>query len=233
MDIETKKLVEKGDFRALKYLFVDALDVDPTFEQFEGDYQYCKSVSGLWEPYQELTPLRSDPKEWDEDYWVHLKVDLAKNFSDRRLSHMRQVAKVVLAEKVRRIQAERNARAAAAAAVPQEAAPRLSVPEAVEKELAVNPEDASVKPPMEAAGMALSRAEQEKLRLAEKKRQLEEENRKIQAEKDRQEREMAAKRERLRREQEQTAPKKVLWIVVATVVLAVIVLLLIGQGNPN
>lgn len=228
MDIETKKLVEKGDFRALKYLFVDALDVDPTFEQFEEDYQYCKSVSGLWEPYQKLTPLRSDPKEWDEDYWVHLKVDLAKNFSDRRLSHMRQVAKVVLAEKVRRIQAERNARAAAVAA-----APRVAAPAAVGKKLAVNPEETSVKPPMTAAGPALSQAEQEKLRLVEKRRQLEEANRKIQAEKDRKDREMAARRESLRREQEKTALKKVFWIVVATVVLAVIVLLLISQGNPN
>lgn len=197
MDIETKKLVDKGDFRTLKYLFVDALDVDPTFAQFEDDYRYCRQyVPQLWDSYQELTPLRSDPKEWDEEYWVRLKVDLAKNFADKRLSHMREVAKVVLAEKVRRIQAERAARTAA-----EQAKIKASI-------LASTPEEASGKTLQKAAGPALSGAEQERRRIAAKERQLAEENRRLEEARAEAAKELAAKKENLRQESEETPSKK-------------------------
>lgn len=229
MDIETKKLVDKRDFRALKYLFVDALDVDPTFARFEEDYRYCRQfVPELWEPYQELTPLRSDPKEWDEDYWVRLKVDLAKNFSDERLAHMRKVAMVVLAEKVRRIQAERAARETTANSTPQTA-----VPVAAEKPSAGTPQDVSDKKPQMTAEPELSKAEKEQRRLKEKERQLAEENRKHEEACAAAARKREAEKERLRQEREKTSSKKGIWIVVAAVAVAVVIVLLITQSNPN
>lgn len=229
MDIETKKLVDKRDFRALKYLFVDALDVDPTFARFEEDYQYCREfVSELWEPYQELTPLRSDPKEWNEDYWVQLKVDLAKNFSDERLAHMRKVAMIVLAEKVRRIQAERAARETAANSMPQ-----TTVPTITEKPSAETPQEVSDKKPPMAAEPELSQSEKEQRRIKEKERQLAEENRKHEEACAAAARRREAEKERLRQEREKTPSKKGFWIVVAAVAVAVVIVLLITQSNPN
>lgn len=107
MDIETKKLADNRDLKSLKYIFVDSLDVDPTFVRYEEEYNYCKSIPGLLEQYIELNPFTSDKTKWDEAYWTKLKMDLVKNFSDQRMMHMREVARVFLAEKIQRILAER------------------------------------------------------------------------------------------------------------------------------
>ena len=122
MNSEIKKYADSGDLRSLKYVFVDALDVDPTFARYEEEYNYCKSIPGLLESHIELTPFHADPAAWTEDYWVELKMDLLKNFSDQRMTHMREVAKGLLEDKVRRILEER-------AAAQKQAAPPTQVPE--------------------------------------------------------------------------------------------------------
>lgn len=107
MNREIKKYADSGDLKSLKYIFVDALDVDPTFSRYEEEYNYCKSVPGLLEDYVELTPFTNDKAEWTENYWTNLKMDLLKNFSDKRMTHMREVAKVLLSDKIQRILNER------------------------------------------------------------------------------------------------------------------------------
>ena len=109
MNAEIKQYADSGDIKSLKYIFVDSLDVDPTFVRYEEEYNYCKSIPGLLEDHVELTPFKASEADWDEEYWTSLKMDLVKNFSDRRMSHMREVAKVLLAEKVQRILTERAA----------------------------------------------------------------------------------------------------------------------------
>ena len=109
MTPEIKKYANSGDLKALKYIFVDALDIDPTFAGYEEDYNYCKSIPGLLEHHVELTPFSDDEKAWTEAYWLSLKKDFMKNFSDERMSHMRNVAKVYWAEKYQRIMNERSA----------------------------------------------------------------------------------------------------------------------------
>ena len=96
MNTEIKKYADSGDIKSLKYIFVDSLDVDPTFVQYEEEYNYCKSIPGLLESHVELTPFKADKTDWDERYWTSLKMDLVKNFSDRRMAHMREVAQVFL-----------------------------------------------------------------------------------------------------------------------------------------
>ena len=93
---EVKRLADSNDVVGLRYVFVDALDADPTFEFYQEDYDYCRS-KGLLEPHQELTPLTQDQTQWTKDYWAHLKVDLLKNLSEKRLMHMKQVAQVLKA----------------------------------------------------------------------------------------------------------------------------------------
>lgn len=107
MNNDIKKKADANDAKGLKYIFVDALDVDPTFEVYSEEFEYCRKVNGFLEPHMELTPFQNDSAMWNENYWVKLKTDLLKNFSERRFSHMKQVAKVVKREKLERLLRER------------------------------------------------------------------------------------------------------------------------------
>lgn len=228
MDKKIKQYADTRDITSLKYIFVDSLDVDPTFEQYEEAYNYCKSIPGLLEQHMELTPFTSDASQWTETYWVKLKMDLEKNFSDQRMSHMRKVAKVLLADKVQRILKERQA-----ASEPAAPAPVQSAPHASPRPTGPAPKVQSIIP---------SEAEQEKA-LQEERQRIEAENRRIAAEQEAKKREAAAKAAALEREnqrfesQQRTEssafPKKAVGIAIAVVaVVLVVVFLLLKFRNP-
>ncbi len=223
MNTEIKKYADSGDIKSLKYIFVDSLDVDPTFVRYEEEYNYCKSVPGLLESHIELTPFRSNKGDWNEEYWTSLKMDLVKNFSDQRMSHMREVAKVFLADKVQRILAERAATVQNTPVVKVEATPATA-----NKIEYVAPKAA------EPTRQASSKAAEQARQLEEEKRRLEAENKAQAAIREREARERAARIEQQRREQEQAEaqaggglPKKAIGIAVAAVTVAVVLFLLL------
>ena len=218
MNTEIKKFADSGDIKSLKYIFVDSLDVDPTFVRYEEEYNYCKSIPGLLEPHVELTPFSENKANWTEEYWTSLKMDLIKNFSDKRMSHMRDVAQVFLADKVQRILAER----AANNTIQQSVAPKAE-PVQTEKVANITPKP-DVKP-------SISKAELQARQLEEERRKLEAENK---AHQEREARERAARMEQQRRMQAQKQsrtgdgfPKKAIGIAVAAVTVAVVLILLL------
>ncbi len=104
-----KENADSGDIKGLKYIFADCLDVDPTFEKYKEDYEYCqRKVPGLFEQHRDMTPLTENQKEWDYDYWRELKIDLVNNFSKKRFEHMIRVAKVIYAGKIKVISENRE-----------------------------------------------------------------------------------------------------------------------------
>ena len=103
-----KKCLDSGDIIGLRYIFLDSLDVDPTFEKYIEDYNVCKKLEGMFEPYIELTPLYLSDSDWNMEYWGKIKFDQKKNFSEKRFEHMREIAKIVHAEKVKRLLTERE-----------------------------------------------------------------------------------------------------------------------------
>lgn len=221
MNTEIKKFADSGDIKSLKYIFVDSLDVDPTFVRYEEEYNYCKSIPGLLEPHVELTPFSENKANWTEEYWTSLKMDLIKNFSDKRMSHMRDVAQVFLADKVQRILAER----AANNTIQQSIAPKAE-PVQTEKVANITP-----KPDVTPKEPSISKAELQA-------RQLEEERRKLEAEykahQEREARDRAARMEQQRRMQTQPQSqtgdgfsKKAIGIAVAAVTVAVVLILLL------
>lgn len=107
MLIGVKQCVEQNDLRGLHYIFAEALEADPTFEKYQEDYEYCKKLPGFLEAHKELHSQQDDPSAWDETYWTQLKLDQKKNFSEKRMEHMKQVASVVRKEKIERLRAER------------------------------------------------------------------------------------------------------------------------------
>ena len=108
MHTEVKKCVADNDIKGLRYIFADALEVDPTFEKYKEDYAYCKTINGFFEPFIECTRLSFDKNQWNRKYWNQLKMDILKNFSEKRYEHMIQVAQIVYAEKIQRLQKERS-----------------------------------------------------------------------------------------------------------------------------
>ena len=229
MDKKIKQYADAGDLTSLKYIFVDSLDVDPTFAQYEEAYNYCKAIPGLLEQHIELTPFANDPSQWTETYWARLKMDLKKNFSDQRMSHMRKVAKVLLADKAQRILKERQAASESATAAPIQSVPHTST------------RPASPAPRVQST--VPSEAEQEKA-IQEEKRQIEAENRKFEAEQAAKKREAADRaaareKENQRIESQQGTEsgaflKKAAGIAIAVVavVVAVVVFLLLKSRNP-
>ena len=113
MNQEIKKYADSGDRISLVYIFANSLDVDPTFEEYQEEYDYCKS-KGILEQHQEITPFSNNPQDWTEAYWARLKTDLKKNFSDERMMHMKKVAQVFLRDQVERLRKERAITAATA-----------------------------------------------------------------------------------------------------------------------
>ena len=216
MDIRIKNYADARDLKELKYIFVDALDVDPTFVRYEEEYNYCKSIPGLLEDHIELTPFRQDKSRWDEAYWTSLKMDLVKNFSDRRMMHMKEVAQVFLAEKITRILKERDA-AVAPPSITSSPVPKI--------EIKVEPASTTNAVP------SISRAEQEKRDLEEAKRKLEEKNRRTEAVRQAEAKRIEQQR-RIHQTTTQTTPtgdssKKAIGIAVAVLAVAAVVLILV------
>lgn len=227
MEKTIEQYAEERDLKSLKNIFVDSLDIDPTFEMFEKDYSYCKSIPGLLEQHRELTPFETDSAHWTEEYWTKLKVDLKKNFSDQRMTHMRKVAKVFLAEKVKRLQAERQAAAASSAA--SAARPAKTAP--------VSPSSSAgnVRHAFPTAAEQAKGLEEEKKQLAAEKMRKDEEEKA-------QERRLARKRAEIQQEnqlsQQQTGgtlPKKA-WGAAGIILLAVLaltILFLLWSRSPE
>ena len=217
MNAEVKKCADANDVKGLRYIFVDCLDVDPTFDTYREDFEYCRKLSGFLESYKELTPLRTKSSEWNEDYWVKLKVDLLKNFSETRFSHMIEVAKVIKADKIKRLQKERSL-------------PKTAVPE--KKQAAA----ASQRLAGEQQNRQSFDAEAQQRALLEAQRELELENQRTQAELERKERERAERAARLREEEAlrnrqrtgangSSSPKKAVGIAVLAAVILLVILL--------
>lgn len=207
MHEEVKKFADAGDVKQLKYIFVDCLDVDPTFEKYLDDYNYC-AKKGLFDPHEKLSGLNDRQSDWNDDYWAKIKRDLLKNFSRERLDHMRKVALVVLAEKVARLQSERQSDR-------QNAAPKVSQPPA-ERPISPPPQRRSEPP-------GKSKAEQQREEIEAAKRQLAQENAAI----EQQNRENKRRRqESLRRQNEDTTPKKSLGIAPLMIIAAVVAVII-------
>ena len=116
MHKQVKEYLGKGDIRGLRYVFLDSLDVDPTFEDYQEDYDNCKKVSGFFDKHQELTP-DADRSQWNNDYWQRLKRGLGKTLSRESFEHMKAAAEVVYADKAARLLNERKKKASGSSSV--------------------------------------------------------------------------------------------------------------------
>lgn len=230
MHEDVRRYADSNDIKGLRYIFVDCLDVDPTFEKYAEDFEYCKKKEGLFEPHRELMLMTENQKLWNDDYWVQLKMDLLKNFSQERFGHMRQVAQVVYAEKIARITKERKERERQLEErnrqVMQERG-QLQNESPQERE----PVQENITGGVESAGR--SQREEQERRLAEKRRQLEQERQRS-LERERREKEQLEKRRADDREitsssMENFDPKKVLGAAFIIMIIVIIIIIVVAM----
>jgi hypothetical protein len=215
MYAEVKKCADNHDIKGLHYIFVDSLDVDPTFEKYSEDYSYCKGIEGFFDSHVEMTPMLSDKNRWNKEYWVQLKLDLIKNFSQERFEHMRQVATVVYSDKIKRLLAERENQ-------------KEKIVEEIKEVKKLQGTISGVKPTVQPV---ISQVDKQKQVIEEKKRQLAIENQKFEDEQNKQRARIAAaqkaeaeKRVAVQRGQES---KKSVGITLAVLVVVLIVVIVL------
>ena len=236
-----KKCIDEGDIKGLRYIFLDSLDIDPTFEKYKDDYAVCKKLDGLFEPYTELTPLFVNHAEWDMDYWGKLKYDLKHNFSEKRFEHMIEVAKVIYSEKIERLLAERSAKESINE---KNSKVKESLQSTQQQSQSVKTQvEQSAQSQFDNQGRINEQAsviddvskisEAEKIRISERKRSIELHNQKIEQERLENERKRAETAKEIKRqnnlEESQAQSKKgmgIVWVVAIAIVIVVVVLLL-------
>lgn len=209
MHDEVKKCAERNDIKGLRYIFVDALDVDPTFDKYREDYEYCKQKTDIFDSHREISPLISNRSQWTLQYWEQLKLDLMKNFSEKRFEHMISVARVVYAEKISRLEQERQKKE-------QEES----------RKNAVGQKSRSPEPVVDTVRMK----EMQDQRIAEAQKKLEEENKRIEAEQAEQRARIAAAQKNDTRSDIQygrSMQKKALGIVLVGVLLIAIIFIMV------
>lgn len=229
---EVKKCADSNDIKGLHYIFVDCLDVDPTFEKYADDFEYCKSIKGFLEPHINMAPIMSKDS-WNKQYWEQLKLDLMKNFSEERFSHMRDVSRVIYADKIERLKQEREQKAAKSIVVPEEVKPVEAVQTPV-LETPVKQEPAKIiinKSAKTDRNPDVSDAEKQQKELLEKKRALALHNQQIereqQAQRARIEAAKQANAERQYNDINNQAPKKSLGVAIAVLAVAAIIVVVV------
>lgn len=188
MHEEVKQAVQTGDIKRLKYIFVDSLDVDPTFENYREDFDYCVKHN-IFENHEVLTKLQKDSSNWTFDYWKYLKKDLTKNFSKKRMEHMIEVARVIYKEKVERLKKERTKSS------------NSRIEEPVKEEVRLKASNGQI---TQNSSTINSIQEEERRRLEEARKKIEEENRAI----ERKMAEQRARTEAMRRASEEAEAKR-------------------------
>lgn len=231
-----KKCLDAGDIKGLRYIFLDSLDVDPTFEKYKDDYAVCRGLEGMFEPYTELTPLSSSHSAWNMDYWGKIKFDQKKNFSEKRFEHMIEVAKVVHAEKIERLLAERAAKQAKIEEQIEQVIPKtnsqpMSQPERIQPVQSAPVSITSVPDSVVISEGGIS--ESDKTKLNEDKRDIDLHNQRVEQEELEKKRQREAAAKEIERQnallEVQSQSKKVPGIVavIAVIILIVVVVLLL------
>lgn len=225
-----KKCIDTGDIKGLRYIFLDSLDVDPTFEKYKDDYDVCKKIEGMFEPYKELTALSSIHSDWDMDYWVKLKYDQKQNFSEKRFEHMIKVAKVVNAEKVERLLAERAAKQSKIEKQIEQIIPKEPVqPIKIQQTQSIQSIQHTIQSQSTVSRANISDAD--KIRIDEGKRDIDLHNKRVEQERLENERKRAEKAREIERQnglvESQNQSKKATGIVAVAVVIILIVVVVL------
>ena len=86
--------VAARNVRRIRIMMKDSLLVDPTFRDFEEMSKLAANVPGLYDTH-DGKELVSDQSAWNDEYMDRQMVEVIWNFSHERLSHLKQVVRVL------------------------------------------------------------------------------------------------------------------------------------------
>jgi len=101
---EFKQNVESGNVVRIRSALVDYLITDTTFRQFDEALSFAQRQIDVIKPDDGEVDYDLVQEHWDEIYLSKQKVALMDNFSQKRIDHIKQVIKTVLADKVQGVQ---------------------------------------------------------------------------------------------------------------------------------
>lgn len=100
---EFKAAVDSKNLLRTRIMLKDSMVVDPTMEQFDERFLYArKKLHDLLMPHDGAV-LENDRSKWTTQLLSMEMVQLINNFSQERLSHARQMVKVIYAADAQRI----------------------------------------------------------------------------------------------------------------------------------
>lgn len=116
IDDTIKNYADNHEIEHLRYIFLDSLDVDPTFVVYEKSFDYCiNKIPEMFDQHEDVVYINNkpftiinNPSKWNDNYWIQLKKSLKKNYSIKRFNHMKNVAKIIYKDKIIRLHAERR-----------------------------------------------------------------------------------------------------------------------------
>lgn len=251
-----KNYAESGNMRGLHYIFRDALDADPTFEDYLESYRYCENIPGFFEKHREITPFAGKDSWQSTTYWNQLKMDLTENFSRERYEHLRKVAQVYYAEKICTIRLEEEIeRQKQKEEIERQKQKQEEEIERQNKKIAEahrcvvqkNNTSQSIEAPVKAQGnsqkTAADKQRQEDERIAREIEELKKENLRTTRDQQNQDKKTEQRKKQLERENQEIlradhsrkgdiCSKKWIGVAVAVVIVILAVVLLL-QGNPG
>ena len=96
---EFKEAVSAKDVQLVRIMMKDSMILDPTFEEFDDMASYASDkLPGLFDAH-DGKEFDNDQAAWNKDMLNEEMVDLLFNFSKERVNHLREVCKVLYAEK--------------------------------------------------------------------------------------------------------------------------------------
>lgn len=98
---EFNTAVKTGNLLRVRIMLKDSLIVDPTFNQFNEMFAYARqALTELLVPFDN-GDLEVDRRKWNTDLMNTELVEVVNNFSETRITHLKDVIGVVLADKIK------------------------------------------------------------------------------------------------------------------------------------
>lgn len=106
---EFRSVVNAGNLLRTRIMLKDSMMIDPTFAQFEEMLSYARQhLPGIIVPHDGEV-LKADAAMYTREQMNLELVQIVNNFSQQRISHLRSMVAVVLADEIQRIRSKKQA----------------------------------------------------------------------------------------------------------------------------
>jgi hypothetical protein len=104
VSVEFQKVVQEKNVLRTRIILKDSMLVDPTFHQFDEMLRYAKDrIHGIIVAY-DGEPLEMNSGKWNEDTMNYELTQLVNNFSERRITHLKEIISHLMRDRIEEIE---------------------------------------------------------------------------------------------------------------------------------